>query len=50
VLELANIAANKNTTPQDTSALIPSGLRMGVASAALGGAADGGDTRQARPP
>jgi len=30
VLELVNIAANKNTTPQDTSALVPSGLRMGT--------------------
>ncbi|KAI9142200.1 serine hydroxymethyltransferase [Paraphysoderma sedebokerense] len=29
VLELANIAANKNTVPGDKSALIPGGLRMG---------------------
>ena len=30
VLELANIAANKNTVPGDKSALIPGGLRMGT--------------------
>lgn len=30
VLELVNIAANKNTLPGDRSALIPSGLRMGT--------------------
>ncbi|TPX38528.1 glycine hydroxymethyltransferase [Synchytrium endobioticum] len=29
ILELANIAANKNTVPGDKSALIPFGLRMG---------------------
>uniref|UniRef100_A0A7S0RZ78 Serine hydroxymethyltransferase n=1 Tax=Chlamydomonas leiostraca TaxID=1034604 RepID=A0A7S0RZ78_9CHLO len=29
VLELAHIAANKNTVPGDTSALVPGGLRMG---------------------
>ncbi|KAI8800398.1 serine hydroxymethyltransferase-domain-containing protein [Cladochytrium replicatum] len=29
VLELANIAANKNTVPGDKSAMIPGGLRMG---------------------
>ncbi|KAJ1552698.1 Serine hydroxymethyltransferase, cytosolic [Cladochytrium tenue] len=29
VLELANVAANKNTVPGDKSALIPHGLRMG---------------------
>ncbi|KAJ3096157.1 Serine hydroxymethyltransferase, cytosolic [Phlyctochytrium planicorne] len=29
ILELANIAANKNTVPGDKSALIPHGLRMG---------------------
>lgn len=30
VLELANIACNKNTVPGDKSALIPGGLRMGT--------------------
>ncbi|RIA91723.1 serine hydroxymethyltransferase-domain-containing protein [Glomus cerebriforme] len=30
VLELANIAANKNTVPGDKSALIPGGLRVGT--------------------
>lgn len=29
VLELVNIAANKNTIPSDKSALIPHGLRIG---------------------
>lgn len=29
VMELAHIAANKNTVPGDTSALVPGGLRMG---------------------
>lgn len=29
VLELVNIAANKNTVPGDKSALIPHGLRLG---------------------
>lgn len=29
VLELAHIAANKNTVPGDKSALVPGGLRMG---------------------
>ncbi len=29
VLELANIATNKNTVPGDTSALVPYGLRLG---------------------
>ncbi|KAK9838173.1 hypothetical protein WJX81_006582 [Elliptochloris bilobata] len=29
VMELAHIAANKNTVPGDTSALMPGGLRMG---------------------
>jgi glycine/serine hydroxymethyltransferase len=29
VLELAHIAANKNTVPGDVSALVPGGLRMG---------------------
>lgn len=30
VLELAHIAANKNTVPGDVSALVPGGLRMGA--------------------
>ena len=30
VLELSNIAANKNTVPGDKSALIPGGLRVGT--------------------
>ncbi|ORZ40735.1 SHMT-domain-containing protein [Catenaria anguillulae PL171] len=30
VLELANIAANKNTVPGDKSAMVPGGLRMGT--------------------
>ena len=30
VLELINIAANKNTVPGDKSAMMPSGLRMGT--------------------
>ena len=30
ILELVNIAANKNTVPGDKSALIPSGIRMGT--------------------
>ena len=29
ILELVNIAANKNTVPGDRSALIPGGLRIG---------------------
>eukprot|EP01024_Parvocaulis_polyphysoides_P041133 TRINITY_DN3768_c0_g1_i1.p1 TRINITY_DN3768_c0_g1~~TRINITY_DN3768_c0_g1_i1.p1 ORF type:complete len:523 (-),score=89.20 TRINITY_DN3768_c0_g1_i1:286-1854(-) len=30
VMELAHIAANKNTVPGDTSALVPGGVRMGA--------------------
>jgi glycine hydroxymethyltransferase len=30
VMELAHIAANKNTVPGDKSALVPGGLRMGA--------------------
>lgn len=30
ILELAHIAANKNTVPGDKSALVPGGLRMGA--------------------
>ncbi|KCV68894.1 glycine hydroxymethyltransferase [Fonticula alba] len=30
VLELVNIASNKNTVPKDRSALVPSGLRVGT--------------------
>ena len=30
VLELANIAANKNTIPGDKSAFVPGGLRVGT--------------------
>ena len=30
ILELACIASNKNTIPGDTSALTPSGIRMGT--------------------
>merc|ERR1711972_851786 len=30
VMELAHIAANKNTVPGDVSALVPGGLRMGA--------------------
>ena len=30
VLELAHIAANKNTVPGDVSALVPGGLRVGT--------------------
>ncbi len=30
VLELAHIAANKNTVPGDVSALVPGGVRMGT--------------------
>ena len=29
ILELANVAANKNTVPGDKSALLPGGLRLG---------------------
>lgn len=29
VLELAHIAANKNTVPGDVSAMVPGGVRMG---------------------
>lgn len=29
VLELAHIAANKNTVPGDVSAMVPGGIRMG---------------------
>jgi len=28
-MELAHIAANKNTVPGDVSALVPGGIRMG---------------------
>ena len=30
VMELANIAVNKNTVPGDVSAMTPSGVRMGA--------------------
>jgi len=30
VMELANLAANKNTIPGDVSAMIPGGIRMGT--------------------
>ncbi len=30
VLELAHIAANKNTVPGDVSAMVPGGLRIGT--------------------
>merc|ERR1712100_541246 len=30
VMELAHIAANKNTVPGDVSALVPGGIRMGT--------------------
>lgn len=30
VMELASMAANKNTVPGDKSAMVPSGLRMGT--------------------
>ncbi|KAH9307553.1 hypothetical protein KI387_035464, partial [Taxus chinensis] len=30
VLELAHIAANKNTVPGDVSAMVPGGIRMGT--------------------
>jgi glycine hydroxymethyltransferase len=33
VLELAHIAANKNTVPGDVSAMVPGGVRMGEPSA-----------------
>jgi glycine hydroxymethyltransferase len=32
VLELACMATNKNTVPRDTSALVPSGIRMGTSA------------------
>ena len=37
VLELVNIAANKNTVPGDRSALVPGGLRMGTPAMATRG-------------
>lgn len=30
-MELAHIAANKNTVPGDVSAMVPGGIRMGEA-------------------
>jgi glycine hydroxymethyltransferase len=30
VLELVNVATNKNTVPGDKSAMMPSGIRMGA--------------------
>ncbi|KAI9173084.1 Serine hydroxymethyltransferase, cytosolic [Blastocladiella emersonii ATCC 22665] len=40
ILELANVATNKNTVPGDTSALIPGGLRMGTPAMTTRGATE----------
>jgi glycine hydroxymethyltransferase len=34
ILELSNIAVNKNTVPGDKSAIIPGGIRMGISESA----------------
>jgi glycine hydroxymethyltransferase len=41
ILELANIASNKNTVPGDKSALIPGGLRMGTPAMTTRGLVNG---------